>query len=242
MQIIPVIDLKDGLVVYAVGGDRSHYQPIHCHSKLITHSEITQVIAGFLKLYPFRLFYIADLNAITGSGDHNKLIASLLVQHLDITFWIDNGSKLSGLEIPRTANYKTVIGSESQLAPPDSSGKVNHQDFILSLDYKQQKPLGHPAWFTDSSLWPKNVIVMTLNRVGSQSGPDLDKLGELSAAHPHKNFIAAGGIRHGEDLFRLTEIGVNSALIATALHNGALSCDEIMQLRTKKYPSKLGYF
>ena len=95
MHIIPVIDFKDGQAVHAVRGDRQHYQPIHLHSRLTACSSIDAVMSGFLNLYPFRTFYIADLNAITGQGEHNALIADLLARHADIEFWIDNGSRLA---------------------------------------------------------------------------------------------------------------------------------------------------
>lgn len=238
MQIIPVIDLKDGQVVHAVRGDRSRYRPIHFHSRLTGSSEVDAVLAGFLELYPFRTFYIADLNAIGGNGDHDDIIIKLLAQYPHIQFWVDNGSQLSDLKTRPSGNYQAVIGTESQRAMPAQLD----QDSILSLDFKQQRPAGDATWFTDSVLWPKNIIVMTLARVGSNSGPDFQKLSELSSAYPEKNFIAAGGIRDNDDLLQLNEMGIDAALLATAIHSGALSGEEIANLRTKKYPGKPGYF
>jgi len=238
MHIIPVIDLKDGLVVHAVRGERQHYQPIHLHSRLTTCSSVAAVINGFLNLYPFKTFYIADLNAITGQGEHYALIAGLLAKHADIHFWIDNGSRLADLQPNPAKNYRAVIGTESQLAPTGPT----EQDFILSLDFKQEQALGDPAWFNDSDYWPQHVILMTLSRVGGKAGPDLQKLAEYTGKYPQKNFIAAGGVRDFDDLLTLESIGVNSALLATALHAGALSAAEIGKLQTKKYPGKPGYF
>jgi len=238
MQIIPVIDLKDGVVVHAVRGERSQYQAVHLHSKLTTSSDIDAVLTGFLQLYPFETFYIADLNAITGNGNHAQLIESLLNSHPQLCFWIDNGSQLADMKTSTAANYKTVIGTESQTGLPQATDR----DYILSLDYKQQLALGHPAWFHESNFWPENIIAMTLNRVGGNAGPDIMKLGELIAAHPEKNFVAAGGVRHAEDLNRLAQMSVSAALLATALHQGLISADEIEKLRAKKYPGKPGYF
>ena len=244
MQIIPVIDLKGGQVVHAVRGDRKHYQPIHLNSGLTASSAVDAVMAGFLNLYPFDTFYIADLDAITGNGadGHCRLIASLLDRYPHIHFWIDNGTQYSGLGSCRPPNYKTVIGTESQQAQPYPTSREANRDFILSLDFKQRQPSGHPAWFTDAGLWPEDIIVMTLNRVGGQAGPDFDKLSEFCTAYPAKNFIASGGIRDDSDLLRLVEMGIGAALLATALHGGALSGSEIGKLQAKKYPGKPGYF
>ena len=66
MKIIPVIDLKDGVVVHAQQGIRDLYQPIN--TALCQSSDIYQVIEAFLGVYDFDTFYIADLNAITHQG------------------------------------------------------------------------------------------------------------------------------------------------------------------------------
>ena len=76
MKIIPVIDLKDGVVVHAQQGMREQYQPINTH--LCQSSDIYQVIEAFLGVYDFDTIYIADLNAITHQGDHDRLITEVL--------------------------------------------------------------------------------------------------------------------------------------------------------------------
>lgn len=225
MQIIPVIDLKDGLVVHALRGNREQYQPIHLHSGLTSNSDVHAVLSSFLNHYPFKQFYIADLNAITGSGDHQALIEALVQTYPEIEFWVDNGCQLSDITACRP-NRKRVIGTESQKSPACPSDL----EFILSLDYKNQLATGHPSWFEMTDFWPDNIIVMTLSRVGSKSGPDFEKLAELCDRHPNKHFIAAGGIRHVEDLENLKKHGIQTALVATALHTGAISSDQIKNL------------
>ncbi|MCK9607258.1 MAG: HisA/HisF-related TIM barrel protein [Methylomonas sp.] len=225
MHIVPVIDLKDGLVVYAQRGNRSHYQPIHLYSALTGSSDIDAVMTGFLNLHPFKQFYIADLNAIIGSGHHRPLIESMLTAYPDIEFWIDSGSQLSQISAG-WPNQKCVIGTESQQNSACQSG----QAYILSLDYKNQQPAGHNSWFEQSQFWPDKIIVMTLSRVGSNSGPDLEKLTEFCRRHPAKQFIAAGGIRHAADLENLKNLGIHAALLATALHNGTIGSAQIKNL------------
>lgn len=225
MQIIPVIDLKNGVVVYAQRGERARYQPIHLHSILTASSEINAVMAGFLHLYPFKTFYIADLNAITGPGHHRPIIEQLLETYPHIEFWIDNGSQLSQINAG-PPNRQWIIGTESQQSPARQSG----QPFILSLDYKNNQPAGHLSWFEQSQFWPDKVIVMTLSRVGSNDGPDMEKLAAFRRLHPTKQFIAAGGVRHADDLENLKKHNINAALLATALHAGTISGEQIKNL------------
>ncbi|MCQ8105696.1 HisA/HisF-related TIM barrel protein [Methylomonas sp. SURF-2] len=225
MQIIPVIDLKDGLVVHAKRGERAGYQPIHQSSILTASSEFDAVMAGFLTLYPFKTFYIADLNAITGTGHHRPLIDTLFTRYPRIEFWIDNGSQLSQIRTD-SPTLKYVIGTESQLSRP----RRGDLPFVLSLDYKNQQAIGLPEWFEQSQFWPDQVIVMSLSRVGSGEGPDLKKLTELQRLHPSKHFIAAGGIRDIDDLKELKGHGLYAALLATALHAGSISRGQIENL------------
>lgn len=225
MQIIPVIDLKDGLVVHAIRGDRANYRAIHHHSILTDSSDIDAVLAGFLKLYPFRAFYIADLNAITASGNNNAMIRAFARAHPDLEFWLDNGAQLSEIEND-TPNLTWVIGTESQQSEP----QLTNQDFILSLDFKNQQQVGLPAWFNQSQFWPNRLIAMSLSRVGSNNGPDFQKLMELRQRHLDKQVVAAGGIRNSSDLRKLRNIGIHAALLATSLHSGSISGADIQNL------------
>lgn len=222
MQIIPVIDLKDGLVVHAVKGDRANYRPIHRYSCLTDSSDIEAVLAGFLNLHPFKRFYIADLDAITGTGNHHALIARLLADFPAIEFWVDSGARLADIT-PGTSRKKWVVGTESQPGMPEAS----EHDYILSLDYKNGRQAGHPAWFEQADLWPQTVIAMTLSRVGSHAGPDLAKLAELGRLAPDKCWVAAGGVRHAEDLASLRQMGVSAVLVASALHGGNISASDL---------------
>jgi phosphoribosylformimino-5-aminoimidazole carboxamide ribotide isomerase len=223
MKIIPVIDLKDGVVVHAQQGMREQYQPIS--TNLCQSSDIYQVIEAFLGVYDFDTIYIADLNAITLQGDHACLITDVLTSFPNIVFWIDKGyqrfNKFPGNHLP-------VLGSECDKTVLELKAFDNH--FILSLDYSVSEALGAKSLFSDPELWPETIIIMTLNRVGSNQGPDLDKLNEFYRQYPHKNFIAAGGIRNTADLLALKQVGVQQALIASALHSGAISRKDIKNL------------
>jgi phosphoribosylformimino-5-aminoimidazole carboxamide ribotide isomerase len=240
MEIIPVIDLKDGVVVHARQGRRDQYQPIS--TGLCSSSDVDSVIRAFLSLYNFSTFYIADLNAITRQGDHEPLIQSVLARFPELTFWVDSGYQSQSEHKRRPDNYMPVLGSESFRDETTNIIKAFGNNFILSLDYSLAGALGAKSLFDSPDLWPDHIIVMTLARVGSHSGPDLDKLAGFCRQYPDKNFIAAGGIRNRQDLIDLGKIGIKQALVASALHSGHLDADDIKNLQAKKYPDESGYF
>jgi phosphoribosylformimino-5-aminoimidazole carboxamide ribotide isomerase len=219
MKIIPVIDLKGGQVVHASGGDRNRYRPIHLTSSICASSEINEVVSHFLKLHPFQTFYIADLDAIDGTGNHDASIDEVLNQHPNQEFWVDNGINCQTVsESNRPGNYKSVIGTESQLLPIS----LKNADLILSLDFKYNRALGHPSWLESPELWPETVLVMTLDLVGSNGGPDFEKLSKLRKHYPDKYFVAAGGVRDVNDLMQLKSMGIAAVLMASALHNRSI--------------------
>jgi len=101
---------------------------------------------------------------------------------------------------------------------------------ILSLDYKDLRFQGTQDLLTDANLWPEDVIVMTLNKVGSNAGPDLAKLASIKMRTKHSKIYAAGGVRNSADLETLKANNISGALVASALHNGALSQQQIKLL------------
>ena len=103
------------------------------------------------------------------------------------------------------------------------------KQFVLALDYDLNgEMLGTKNLFTQPEFWSENVIVMTLNHVGSLQGVAIDLLLQLKRHHSQKKFIAAGGVRNVSDLEQLKTIGINHVLVASALHSGAITVADII--------------
>ncbi len=233
MKIIPVIDLKNGIVVHARQGQRHNYQAIN--TPLCSSSKPMDVLKAFLTLSSFDTFYIADLNAIEGQGDNHQSIVELAGQFASIIFWVDAGLQQFEKSSQYPYNYLPVIGSE--YCRNDTLARLNafNKRFVLSLDYSLTKQLGTQAIFESDRFWPDKIIIMTLARVGSNSGPDIQRLATFCQNYPDKQFIAAGGIRDKQDLIDLEKLGVTHALVASALHSGAINTDDIGGFQAKKY-------
>jgi len=234
MKIIPVIDLKNNRVVHAKQGQRDEYQPVN--SLLSPNADIHQVLEAFLNLYAFDTFYIADLNAITHQGDHNDLIRQLMSEFPELIFWVDQGYQSNNHTNNAPKNFLPVLGSECYQDNTLDELQNFKQRFILSLDYSATGPLGSNRLFADSTLWPEQIILMNLAYVGSHQGPNINQLQTFIQRYPNKQFIAAGGVRDSNDLRVLTDIGVNHALVASALHSGTIKREDIEKLQGKKIP------
>lgn len=234
MQIIPVIDLLDGVVGHAKKGDRKNYQPIQ--SLLTPSSKPLEIVAALLEYYPFQQLYIADLNAIQKLGDDNKnfqVIETISRHYPNIQLWIDAGiSNCDELGIWHRRNFNVILGSEnfSNLENFLEVKKYLNSDFVLSLDFMPNGYQGPLELLDNTQYWPKDVIVMSLAHVGANHGANLELLEKFRQHANTFNLYAAGGVRGIDDLTAIEQTGIHGALIASALHQKQLSREEIKRL------------
>ena len=230
MHIIPVIDVKGGLVVAARQGKRQTYKPLA--SPLCPQPELPAVIPAYLSVFPFRTFYIADLNAIEENGNNHALITRMLETHSDISLWIDSGTDpfLNDNTVRFRDRVSNVLGSETGITREQLDYYTRKSDCILSLDFRGGELLGNPELSAQPSRLPQRIIIMNLERVGSHAGPDLEHIGSLLTRLPGKQVYAAGGVRNTEDLRLLAEHGVHGALIASALHDKTITSEHLTLL------------
>jgi phosphoribosylformimino-5-aminoimidazole carboxamide ribotide isomerase len=230
MHIIPVIDIYQGQVVHALRGQRDHYQPVR--SGLCQGSDPSTIVQAILDVYPFTTLYIADLDSIRGNAGNNHVVDQLQQQFPHLEFWLDAGiyKKEDFLDI-YSASITQVIGSETG-AEPDSLLELIgiSPEPVLSLDFKETIFSGDTRLLQRPDVWPGKIVIMDLARVGSSDGPDIELLNKTNALSTGKNIYMAGGVRNVSDLKLLKYTGVAGALIATALHNGSLTRQEISAL------------
>jgi phosphoribosylformimino-5-aminoimidazole carboxamide ribotide isomerase len=227
MEIIPVLDLLGGTVVRARMGRRDQYRPIE--TPLSRTSAPVDVARGLMGVHPFRTLYVADLDAIGGGSGNDAALRALQQAFAGVTLWVDNG-------IADAARAEAwlgqglgclVVGSETQGDASLVTSLTNEPRAILSLDFRGSDFQGSPELLADPACWPARAIVMTLARVGSGAGPDLDRLAAIRAAAPDRAVYAAGGVRDAGDLVALARRGIAGALVATALHDGRLAAMDV---------------
>ena len=230
MHIIPVIDLKDGLVVTARQGKRQTYRPLA--TPLCPEPDILAVTRAYLSVFPFKTFYIADLNAIENNGNNHALITRLLEMQGDISLWIDSGLDLFINENSRPFQHRisNVLGSETGIAIEQLGNYTRKSDCILSLDYAAGGLLGNMDLLNQPALLPQRLIIMSLQRVGTNTGPDLVRISSLVDKLRDKQVYAAGGMRNADDLRLLATHGVHGALVASALHNKTITSKHLNTL------------
>lgn len=219
-----MLDLKDGQVVHASGGTRSEYRPIQ--SPLSPDASPLPLVQALLNNYSCQRLYIADLDAITETGHHIDLIRLIqqLFPHLEL--WVDNGLRTADSlhHYYQQLPGRPVIGSETLTDLELLTKRDRHiNEPILSLDFNAAGILGDHELEMRPDLWPKDVIVMSLDHVGSSRGPDFSRLARIHKLAGKRRIFAAGGIRNHQDLSLLEKAGIQGVLTATALHSGMIN-------------------
>jgi uncharacterized protein related to proFAR isomerase len=226
MLLIPVIDLMGGQVVRARRGERRAYQPIV--SMLAPGSEPVTLARALCDHCASRHLYLADLDALMGGAPQAALLRELLDALPGVELWLDAGFAdvpAAQALLRRSGEARRIVpvfASES-LRSHDALGAVaGRDDAILSLDRRDGQRLDRAGCWDTPTAWPERVIVMTLERVGADAGPDLDTLREVQARSPGTRLIGAGGVRDAADLRRARDSGAAGWLVASALHDGRL--------------------
>lgn len=229
MILVPVIDLSCGQVVHARGGIRDSYPLLH--SILSRSSDPLDVVSGLLQLHQFNNLYVADLDAITGRQDQLTVIRQLARRFPELHIWVDPGiDTLTSLRRwQQQGPAIPVIGSETLTDPAILDILPGSESVILSLDFRDGHLLGAMEAIMSPEYWPGRVIVMSLDHVGRNQGPDLQRLLQLRETSPGVDLYAAGGIRDPADLQALQQLHIDGALLASALHDGRIGTGDLDQ-------------
>jgi len=240
MLIVPVLDLKDGIVVRAVAGQRDAYRPLEVQGK-----SPRETAAEMIAKTGADAIYIADLDAILGSGGNRKLWIEM-AETLGVDCFVDAGLRTPDdvrnfpdhLRLLPVLGTETMIGPETALAAKESdSGSC-----AVSIDLRAGTLMGPwQAWhkfgvthdraiaemthaattLSDAGI----VILLDLAGVGMGQGPlaemHLPAVRQAMRWRQGELWIG-GGIRHRVDVERLEAAGANGVLVSSAVHAGTL--------------------
>lgn len=230
MLIIPVIDIRGGVAVRAVAGERAMYRPVK--SIIADDAEPAAVARAYQTIFPFPTLYVADLDGIEGRGANREIHHRVAEAWGGGDVWLDDG----GIDAETShQRVRPVIGSETLLAAGNCQSHLGGEPLsrsgILSLDFRGITFLGPPELLAYPSAWPGAVIVMTLDVVGRNRGPDVKRVASIvELAGPQRRVFAAGGVRHIDDIIALREAGAAGVLVASALHSGNIKAGDLSRI------------
>ncbi len=234
MQILPVLDLLNGVVVRGVAGRRETYRPIE--SQICSSSEPLAIARAFRDQFGLDRLYVADLDAILHHRPNLEIYRQLSQDGFSLL--IDAGIRdlATAATVLKTGAHSIIAGLESIPNPALLQALVAQcgpKKILFSLDLQNGRPLiGDGAWsgmsplqFAQTAIQQgiKRLIVLDLAQVGIAAGiSTLELCAAIRSQNPDLELITGGGVRNRDDLQLLKNLRIDGVLIASALHDGRI--------------------
>ncbi|MEK7282608.1 MAG: HisA/HisF-related TIM barrel protein [Acidobacteriota bacterium] len=232
-----MIDLRNGRAVRGQSGDRGRYGPVQ--SRLAGDaardlSDPLSLLAAYRETLRPGIVYVADLDRILGCGDHDALLGRLVEAAPEACFLWDGGfpdaaaiagaarhSRITPVLGTETLRSIEELGSRAVLSLDlDASGLVSRSALVAPLREEEVLDRARRSGV-------RSGIVLLLDRVGTGRGLPRERLRALRIAAAGLDLVAGGGIADLDDLLFLRDAGFSGALLATALHDGLISPDDL---------------
>ncbi len=242
LQILPVLDLLNGIVVRGIGGRRDEYQPVE--SVLTASTKPLDVARAFRERLGLTTLYVADLDGILHQRPNEFVFRQLVADGFEL--WIDGGLRSvdDASRLLEAGAAKVIVGLETLTDVRLLTmliGDFGVDRIVFSLDLQAGQPmLGNARWQDVTPLGIARavidigitqMIVLDLASVGEQCGPStLDLCVAIRQLAPSIYLITGGGVRNAADLEPLQAAQIDGVLLATALHNGAIGVGQVCNL------------
>jgi phosphoribosyl isomerase A len=235
LELLPAVDISGGQAVQLVqgvaGSEKRFGDPVE--------AALRWQEAGA------EWIHLVDLDAAFGRGDNRELLAKI-VGTLDIDVEMSGGIRNDdSLGAALTAGCRRVNIGTAALESPGWCARAiaQHGDRIaIGLDVRGET-LAARGWTRDGgNLYEvlerldeqgcARYVVTDVNKDGMLQGPNLDLLRDV-CARTDRPVVASGGITELADLealMRLVEVGVEGAIVGTALYEGRFTLPEALEL------------
>ncbi len=235
-MLIPSIDLMGGKIVQLVQGEK----------KALEFETFAEWVQRFSK-YP--LVQLVDLDAAMGKGSNRRLIADFcgklpcqvgggIRSAADAQAMLDCGARKvivgsSLIEIPATGNPDSAKQADAKVDVTSAQNfceRLGTDRLVFAVDSRGGRVAIH-GWKTITDIEPaammqalepfcSGFLYTHIDTEGLLQGIPMDVIRELRRK-TSRRLIAAGGIRHREEIEELDKIGVD-AVVGMAIYSGLL--------------------
>jgi HisA/HisF family protein len=252
MEIIPVLDVTLGMAVHAQGRVRADYAPVKSVLAPDAPGDPMALARAYLEVLGAHACYVADLDAIQGGPIQRGLIRELAEFQTGFSgeLLVDAAAADpdGALEVISAGASDVIVGLETLRSFRDLADVVDAvgpNAVVFSLDLQLGSPVLHPLMEDAAGAAPDamsltgqaadagvgTILVLDLGRVGTGTGVDLGLLEALRRRHPALRLIAGGGVLTRKDLERMEEAGCDAGLVASAIHTGRITAEDVAALR-----------
>ena len=234
MRIIPAIDIIEGKAVRLSQGDYS--------KKTVYNADPLEVAKSF-EGAGLHFLHLVDLDGAKAGEIINWKVLEKIA--LKTSLKIDFGGGVKTNEAARIAfdcGAQQITGGSIAVKDPATfegwitaygSGKI-----ILGADCKDEKIATH-GWTETSDLWAIDfirdyrekgidyVICTDISKDGMLEGPSFELYKRILGEIEGIKLIASGGVSSIDDLFRLSDLGLEAAIVGKAIYEGKIQLGEL---------------
>lgn len=231
MELIPAIDLLDGVVVRLTQG---------AYDRSTSYGRRPVDVARRWEAQGATRLHIVDLEAARAGDRSQSAIVRSIVRAVAIPCQVAGGIRdlATARELVAAGADRVVMGTALVRDPevaPAVLASVGPEHLVAAIDVRDGQAMGS-GWVPDAERRPAIDLVRRLAaagvelfavtaiaRDGLMTGPDLELL-EHAALHAggHDRVIASAGVSSLEDVRRLCERGFAGAILGRALYEGRL--------------------
>jgi len=234
MDLIPAVDLLDGIAVRLVQGDYAR--------RAASVSDPVPVVRGWIDA-GVRWLHIVDLGgARAGRPMHlelaGRLAATARQASADVRVELGGGlRRAEEIEAVFGAGIDVAVLGTAAVEDPELLAACAARwpgRIAVSIDVRDDG-VAVEGWTRSAEADPiriatevagagaAHLIVTDVRRDGTCHGPNRELLARMRRAVPDTRLVAAGGIGSAEDLRQLAALGIDGAVVGLALIDGSLS-------------------
>lgn len=235
MLIVPAIDLIEGRCVRLLHGR---------FDQATRYGDPLQQIEAFARARA-EWIHIVDLDGAKAGAPRQGALIAELASATDVKIQSGGGVRTRD-DIERllgSAVARVVIGSAAARDPALARAwlaEFGAEKLCCAFDVRRTEAgyeVAANAWREGagvllSDLLDKfapdqltNVLITDISRDGAMTGPNLELIADIVAAHPHLKVQASGGVSSLADLAALRKTGAAAAIVGRALYEGAFTLE-----------------
>ena len=248
--VIPVLDLMIGQVVWAKGGHRGCYAPVH--SPLTHSASPIDVARSIFNQTGCDCLYVANVDSFAGATPISQVYEDLI--EAGFSLWIDadwmgslncDDRTEQILKLGQNPNIRLIFSSETMSSLDEFSiitGLVQSgAEPIFSVDMRKTEVIAKSDQLTSrkpmemiAAAWQagvKDMILLDLESVGTYAGVSTEALIQQAVtSFPGITLISGGGVRDQSDAQRLLSAGCQHVLVASAIFDCRFTPDDVANL------------
>ncbi|MAJ29994.1 MAG: 1-(5-phosphoribosyl)-5-[(5-phosphoribosylamino)methylideneamino]imidazole-4-carboxamide isomerase [Gammaproteobacteria bacterium] len=244
MKLIPAIDLLDQKCVRLLRGD---------FDRVTFYEKDPLQLAKHYESLGCEHIHLVDLNGTRDGKSKNKSIVDSIISKTNlkvqmgggirsknsINYWLDSDLKKLVIGSFAVEEYDQFI---SLLSPNTRSRIVIALDVLIVANIPQIQIHG---WQKDSelTLLPtiktfidqgfEEFLITDISKDGTLKGPNIELYKQINLEFSPINVIASGGVSSLDDLIKLDNISIQSAVVGKSLLENKITDQELMQFLQK---------